>query len=86
MAKTDLRARPMFHREKDSIDAHLTIVIAALDIARHLSERTGVSIKKIVQQLRPLRDVTIRIGGHDLTAPTPPEGLAADILDKLQPR
>jgi hypothetical protein len=30
MSKGDLRARPIFQRKKDSIDAHLTIVFAAL--------------------------------------------------------
>jgi transposase len=30
MAKSDLGARPIFHHQRDSIDAHLTIVLAAL--------------------------------------------------------
>jgi hypothetical protein len=30
MSKTDLRARPMFHHTRDAIEAHLTIVFAAL--------------------------------------------------------
>lgn len=85
MAKTDLRARPMFHHERDSIDAHLTIVFCALAISRYLQDRTGLSIKRIICALRPLRDVTISIDGHHLTAPTPPEGQAADILTALQP-
>jgi transposase len=33
MAKTDLRARPVFHHQRDSIEAHLTIVFAALAIS-----------------------------------------------------
>lgn len=85
MAKTDLRARPMFHHERDSIEAHLTIVFCALAIGRHLQNHTGYSIKRIVHALRPLRDVTISIDGHQLTAPTPPEDEAADILATLQP-
>ena len=71
MAKTDLRARPIFHHKKDSIEAHLTIVFAALAIARDLQNRTGVSIRRIVRELRPLRDVTTNTLGHDLTAATP---------------
>ena len=59
MAKTDLRARPMFHHEADSIHAHLTIVFTALAISRHLQDTTGVSIRKIIRALRPLRDITI---------------------------
>ena len=34
MSKTDLRARPIYHHKRDSIEAHLTIVIAALAVAR----------------------------------------------------
>ena len=83
MAKTDLRARPMFHHQHDSIQAHLTIVFTALAISRHLQEATGVSIRKLVRTLRPLRDVTIRIAGAQLTATTPPDPDAAAILDAL---
>jgi hypothetical protein len=68
MSKTDLRARPMFHHKRESIEAHLTIVFAALAIARHLQNRTGVSIKKLVQTLRPLREVTITLAGQTITA------------------
>jgi hypothetical protein len=40
--KSDLRARPVFHRQRDAIEAHLTVVFAALAIARHLQDTTGV--------------------------------------------
>lgn len=85
MAKTDLRARPMFASTEDSIHAHLTIVFCALAISRHLYATTGYTIRRIVRALRPLRDVTINVSGHELTATTPPEGEAADILTALQP-
>lgn len=45
MAKSDLRARSMFHRKHDSIEAHLTIVFAALAVSRLLQDLTGLSIK-----------------------------------------
>ena len=61
MAKSDLRARPIFHHRRDSIEAHLSIVFAALAISRHLQDLTGMSIKKIVRTLRPLQTVTIDI-------------------------
>jgi len=41
MSKTDLRARPMFHHDKDAIEAHLTIVMTALAVARDQQQRTG---------------------------------------------
>jgi transposase len=68
MSKTDLRARPMFHHKRESIEAHLTIVFAALAVARYLQQRTGVSIKKLVQTLRPLQDITITLAGQTITA------------------
>lgn len=71
MAKSDLKARPIFHRTRDSIEAHLTIVFAALAIARHLQNRTGMSIKKIVRILRRIHTVVIDVDGHELTARTP---------------
>ena len=76
MSKTDLRARPMFHNRRESIEAHLTIVFTALALARHLQQATGLSIKKLVTTLRPLREATITIAGHTITAKTPiPENI-----------
>lgn len=49
MSKTDLRARPIFHRQRDAIEAHLTVVFAALAVARHLQNATGLSIRRIVR-------------------------------------
>jgi len=83
MSKNDLQARPVFHRKKDSIDAHLTIVFAALAVARYLQERTGVSIKRIVHVLRPLRTVAITIAGQPLTAQPRLGPDATEILDQI---
>jgi hypothetical protein len=58
MSKSDLRARPIFHHTRDAIEAHLTIVFAALAVARYLQDTTGMSIKKIVNTLRPLQQIT----------------------------
>lgn len=68
MAKSDLAARPMFHRLRESIEP-LTIVFAALAVSREAQARTGLSIKKILQTLRPLRSATITLGGQQVTAP-----------------
>lgn len=68
MSKTDLAARPMFHRTRDAIEAHLTIVFTALAVSRYLYTHTGVTTKRLVKLLRPLQDVTITINGHSITA------------------
>jgi transposase len=62
MTKTDLAARPVFHRLRDSIEAHLTVVFAALAVSREAQARTGLSINKILKLLRPLRTATITLG------------------------
>ena len=53
MSKTDLAARPIFHRTLDAIEAHLTIVFTALAIARDLQARSSWSIRKIVHDAPP---------------------------------
>src|SRR6185312_1875493 len=83
MSKTDLRARPMFRHQRDAIEAHLTIVFAALAVARYLQDATGLSIKRIVQTLRPLQQITVRIAGHEHTAADPLTPTATAILDAL---
>ncbi|MDP9904614.1 transposase [Arthrobacter bambusae] len=63
MSKTDLRARPMFHRTRDAIEAHLTIVFTALAVSRTVQNRTGLAVGNVIKQLRPLRSATIAING-----------------------
>ena len=41
MSKTDLRATPIFHRTRDAIEAHLTVVFTALAISRFMQDATG---------------------------------------------
>ena len=69
MSKSDLDARPMFNRMRDAIEAHLTIVFAALAVSHAIQSRTGLSITKVVKQLRPLRSATITINGATQTFP-----------------
>ncbi|WP_182358263.1 IS1634 family transposase [Tomitella gaofuii] len=84
MSKTDLRARPIFHRTRDAIEAHLTIVFTALAVSRYLQDHAGVSIRQLVQVLRPLQEITVVIAGHEHTAADPIGPEAAEILHKLQ--
>ena len=71
MSKHDLAARPIYHHSRASIDAHLTIVFAALAISRFVEEATGWSIRKFVRTTRRYRTVNIRVGPHLLTAEDP---------------
>jgi len=41
MCKCDFKARPIFHHKRDSIEAHLTIVLAALAIGKVIENKKG---------------------------------------------
>jgi transposase len=71
MSKHDLQARPIYHHKRASIDAHLTIVFAALAISRWIEQTTGWSIKKFVRTARRYRTIQLQAGAHTLTAADP---------------
>ena len=85
MAKTDLKARPIYHRKRDAIEAHLTIVLAALAISRNIEHLTGISIKQFVKILRPIRTGIVTINGNEVIAEPEITARAALILKKLLP-
>jgi Transposase DDE domain len=71
MSKSDLQARPIYHRKRDSIEAHLTIVFAALAVGRWIEAQTGWSIRKFVKTARRYREIEIKAGQHLITAADP---------------
>lgn len=83
MTKSDLRARPVFHHQRDAIEAHLSVVFAALAITRYLTDTTGISIKKLVTTLRTVRSATIEINGQHLTLDQKPPPEVQEILNRL---
>jgi hypothetical protein len=83
MSKHDLQARPIYHRTRDSIYAHLTIVFAALAISHWIEHQTGWTIKKFVRSARRYRTVTIQAGRHTLTAAEAPPDDLAEALAKI---
>ncbi|MGL5810902.1 MAG: IS1634 family transposase, partial [Nocardioides sp.] len=84
MSKTDLRARPMFHHTRDAIEAHLTIVFTALALAREVQNRTGLSIRNVIRQLRPLRSATILANGRTHKIPTHVPDEQQALIDDLR--
>jgi hypothetical protein len=84
MSKTDLAARPMFVRKRDAIEAHLTIVFTALAVARETQNRTGLAIRNVIRQLRPLRSATIAVNGAVQVFPPAIEPERQKIIDDLK--
>lgn len=68
MAKSDLKARPIFHHKREAIEAHLTIVFAGLAVSRWIERLTGVSISRFVKSLRPIRSGIILLNGKEYSA------------------
>ena len=81
MAKSDLQARPVYHRKRDSIEAHLTIVFAALAVSRWIEHKTGWSIRKFVKTARRYRTIQIQAGHHVITAADP---LPSDLRQAIE--
>jgi hypothetical protein len=80
MSKHDLQARPIYHHKRESIEAHLTIVFAALAVSHYIETQTGWSIKKFVRTARRYRTLQIKAGRQLLTAVDP---LPDDLRDAL---
>ena len=84
MSKHDLRARPIFHRQQDAIEAHLTIVMAALAIQRTVERASGMSLKKVVKTLRTIRSGTITLNGEEYPVEAEIPTSVQPLLRKLQ--
>jgi transposase len=80
MSKHDLKARPIYHHKRESIQARLAVVFAALAVTHEIEHKTGWSIKKFVHTARRYRTVHIRAGQQILTAEEP---LPTDLRDAL---
>ncbi len=86
MAKSGLQARPIYHRTRDSIEAHLTIVFAALAVSRWIEHQTGWSIRKFVRTARRYRTIQIQAGSHTITAADPTTDDLRQALDHIHGR
>jgi len=84
MSKSDLAARPIFARTRDAIEAHLTIVFTALALSREVQTRTGLSLRRFLRTLKPLRSATIDINGVIATFQSARDPESEAILDALQ--
>jgi hypothetical protein len=70
--------RPVYHRKRDSVEAHLTIAFAGLAVSRWIEHQTGWSIRKFVKTARRCRTIQIKAGDHVITAAEPlPDDLRA---------
>jgi hypothetical protein len=83
MSKHDLAARPIYHHKRESINAHLTVVFAALAVGRLVEDRTGWSIRRFARTARRYRTVQIRAGQQLITAADPVPAELRDALNSI---
>ena len=68
---SDLQARPVYHRKRDSVVARLTIVFAALAATRPIEARTGWSIRNSSRPPAAAAPSRSRPDGRPSPLPTP---------------
>ena len=77
------QARPIYQRTRDSIEAHLTIVFAALAVSRWIENASGWSIRRFVTTARRYRTYQIQAGPHVIPAADPLPGHLHDVLQAI---
>ena len=56
IAKGDLQTRPIFHFKEEPIKLHILICFIALVITKHIELKTGVSIRKFIDESKKITD------------------------------
>ena len=60
IAKSDLATRPIYHYKQQTIEAHILICFMALAVCKYMELKTGMSIKKMVKQLKSITEARIK--------------------------
>ena len=67
MTKHDLKARPIFHRKEEAIQAHVLIVFAANAVSRYVELATNKPIRQLVKELMRVIDVKFKLrNSHEI--------------------
>lgn len=56
MSKSDLQTRSIFHFTKEPIKLHILICFMALAVAKHIELKTGISIRKFIDESKKIVD------------------------------
>lgn len=56
MAKSDLQTRPIFHFKEEPIKLHLLICFLALVISKHIELKTGITIRRFIDESKKIVD------------------------------
>lgn len=71
---------------EESIDAHLTVVFAALAIGRHLQELTELLLKRLITDLKSVRSAKILVNGQEVTFTAQIPDVLYEVLSRFRGR
>lgn len=60
ITKSDLQARPIYHRNTETIKSHILICFMALSLAKYMEIRSGLSLKKTLKILKSVKDAKMK--------------------------
>jgi transposase len=68
ISKTDLKIRPIYHRIRERIEAHICISFVSYvlykDLERVLSRYTTISMKKAINQINRMQEIMVKLPGN----------------------
>lgn len=84
ISKSDLQTRPIFHFKEEPIKLHILICFAALVLSKHIELKSGVSIKKFVDEAKKIVDGQIlnQITGKTVLVEAKPTDKMKEILQR----
>ena len=87
ISKSDLQTRPIFHFKEQPIKLHILICFMALVISKHIELKTGISIRKFLDEAKKIVDGQIlnEMTNKIVTVKAEPTHKMKDIILKLLP-
>ena len=87
ISKSDLQTRPIFHFKEEPIKLHILICFIALVVSKHIELKTGVSIRKFIDESKKIADGRIlnQITNKIVIVKAQPTPKMSDFIAKLIP-
>lgn len=87
ISKSDLQTRPIFHFKEQPIKLHILICFIALVVSKHIELKTGVSIRKFIDESKKVVDgeVLNNVTKKIVTIKAQPTQKILDMMTKLEP-
>jgi transposase len=85
ISKNDLQTRPIFHFKEEPIKLHILICFMALAISKHIELKTGVSIRKFIDESKKIVDGEIlnQITMKKISIKAEPTAKMKELVQKL---